>query len=366
MAQSAGDSVVSNAKSSLNLSLHPLPILNVSEHFTRLKLQTGKPNPFIIGALLGTQNGREVEIVNSFDLMTNADPGHDVGQGEAMGMVVNQEELSNRKEQYKQVFPSLDIIGWYTVAAQPTPAHILLHDQFLNHAPAPLFLILSPQSIVTGGQKLPIMVYEPIQEMKEGSARTVFIEVPEKIETGEAERIAVDWTAKGGEGSSSLASYLQTQRSAIKMLYERIKILVDYVAGVVAGTAQKDHEVLRSLTALVASLPASEHPAFREEYDAEYADVQLTAVLATLTKSAVALNDIVNNHLLLVSSDGRDERGGPGLGGGRMRKMGGGPRGMGMGKYDRGMSMGLGGMMGSMLMGGDAWGGYAGGGRDER
>lgn len=29
----------------------------------------------------------------------------------------------------KQVFPSLDLIGWYTVAARPTAAHIALHDQ---------------------------------------------------------------------------------------------------------------------------------------------------------------------------------------------------------------------------------------------
>lgn len=67
----------------------------------------------------------------------------------------------------------------------------------------------------------------------------------------------MDWTAKGGEGNSNreseisyqwkrdvahskttvilVSSYLQTQRSAIKMLHERIKVLVDYVAAVVGG-----------------------------------------------------------------------------------------------------------------------------------
>lgn len=56
---------------------------------------------------------------------------------------------------------------------------------------------------MTGGQALPITVYEPIVEIKDRQARTMFVEVPEKIETGEAERIAVDWTARGGEGSSN-------------------------------------------------------------------------------------------------------------------------------------------------------------------
>lgn len=92
-----------------------------------------------------------------------------------------------------------------------------------------------------------------------------------------------------------VASYLQTQRSAIKMLHERIKVLVDYVSGVVAGnvytscydscltngpiskgSAKKDHEVLRSLTALVASLPASEHPAFRDEFDTVLGNLFMT------------------------------------------------------------------------------------------
>lgn len=53
----------------------------------------------VIGALLGTQNGRDVEIVNSFDLATNARPGSDLGQGEAVGVQVDLQALNDRKEQ---------------------------------------------------------------------------------------------------------------------------------------------------------------------------------------------------------------------------------------------------------------------------
>lgn len=55
----------------------------------------------VIGALLGTQNGRDVEIVNSFDLATNAVPGQDLGLGEAVGMEIDQQALADRKEQCK-------------------------------------------------------------------------------------------------------------------------------------------------------------------------------------------------------------------------------------------------------------------------
>jgi COP9 signalosome complex subunit 6 len=76
------------------LTRHPLPILNISEHLTRLRLQTNTNLPFgahmlsyifwshpclVLGALLGTQNGREVEIVNTFEVAAEQDERVDHG-----------------------------------------------------------------------------------------------------------------------------------------------------------------------------------------------------------------------------------------------------------------------------------------------
>jgi hypothetical protein len=81
----------------------------------------------------------------------------------------------------------------------------------------------------------------------------------------------------------AVESHLQTQRSAVKMLHERIMLLVTYVSDVIIGVsttksfllflstpkdqAPKDHATLRALTALIASLPATENKAFREEFE---------------------------------------------------------------------------------------------------
>jgi len=287
----------STTTSGLSLALHPLPILNISEHLTRLKLQQNNPSPFVLGALLGTQNGREVEIVNTFELAVLPGQHH----------VVDQEFLVSRRDQYKQVFPSLEFIGWYTVTPKPTSAHIALHEQFTAYCSTPLLLILQPSIAVTDAQTLPFKAYEPTIELRERKSRSVYIEVPYTVETGEAERIAVDWTARGGGTGTSLESHLQTQRSAIKMLHERILLLVQYLTEVVQGLAKVDHSILRSLAALVASLPASENKYFREEFDTEYEDVQLTAYLSSLTKSANILNELVDKHLTLTT--GRDDRG---------------------------------------------------------
>jgi len=289
--------------SGLALSLHPLPILNISDHWTRSKLQKNSLDPFVLGALLGTQNGREVEIVNTFELAV-------VGDNE----LVDHEFLVSRRDQYKQVFPSLEFIGWYTVTLRPTPRHITLHEQFTGYCSTPLLLILQPSlalvsSTDVNAQALPFKAYEPTIELRDRKSRSVYIEVPYNVETGEAERIAVDWTARGGGSGTSLESHLQTQRSAVKMLHERILVLVKYVTELLAGQARPDHSILRSLSALLASLPASESKHFREEFDTEYEDVQLTAFLSSLTKSTNILNDLVDKHIVLTT--GKDDRGGP-------------------------------------------------------
>ena len=76
--------------------------------------------------------------------------------------------------------------------------------------PTPLLLVLKP--IKTGNAaglaaaSLPFKAYEQTIEIRDRKTRSAFIEASYTVETGEAERIAVDWTAKGGEGSTNCTS----------------------------------------------------------------------------------------------------------------------------------------------------------------
>ena len=64
--------------------------------------------------------------------------------------------------------------------------------------------MLQPSSVfVSDAQSLPFKAYEPTIEIRDRKTRSVFIEASYSVETGEAERIAVDWTAKGGSGGTS-------------------------------------------------------------------------------------------------------------------------------------------------------------------
>ncbi|QRW27186.1 COP9 signalosome complex subunit 6 [Rhizoctonia solani] len=293
----------------------------------RARLQTDQEAPFIIGALIGTQTGRDIEIVNTFELVLRGDQNATY-DGSALsadaGPKIDHDFLTTRRDQYKSVFPALEFLGWYTYAPVPSQLHADLSEQFNTYTSSPLLLMLTPTPKEAQGSQLetlPILAFEPTIEIKDRKSRTVFAEVSWRIQTGEAERIAVDWTARGGGGEDDLTSHLQTQRAAYKMLHDRIVVLVQYVADTLDSKAPKNHEVLRALAALVASLPASESSAFRDEFSTEYADVQLTTYLSSLTKTASVLNDIVDKHILIA---GRGDEAGRGS---RRRGMMGGPMG---------------------------------------
>ena len=55
-------------------------------------------------------------------------------------------------------------------------------------------------------QSLPIKIYEPTVEIRDRRSRSIFIEVNFAIETTEAERIAVDFSAKGTDHRPSCES----------------------------------------------------------------------------------------------------------------------------------------------------------------
>lgn len=93
----------------------------------------------MLGALLGTQNGREVEIVNTFELAIEdgrddmVDHGFLVQRRDQCASLAPGMSSTSHLGLDKQVFPSLEFIGWYTVAPTPTSCHIALQDQVCSN-----------------------------------------------------------------------------------------------------------------------------------------------------------------------------------------------------------------------------------------
>ncbi|KAF8931463.1 maintenance of mitochondrial structure and function-domain-containing protein [Dissophora ornata] len=296
--------------SGLHIAIHPLTLLNISDHYTRTVIQQAESNPVhVIGALLGIQSGREVEIFNSYELQFNA---------QADGSIkIHDEYFVTKQEQFRQVFPAYDFLGWYTIGHKPSMIDIDVLQQLMVYNESPLFLQLDPNEIPTPARSLPITVYESIVDIVDNQPQPMFIKAAYKVETGEAERIAVDHVAHAAthqEGESSLIAHLSGQQNAIKMLDTRIKLLHEYLNDSVQGRVPKDHDLERQISSLCNRLPTISGQAFEEEFMTEYNDVLLTSYLATVTKGTHVMSEMVDkfNVVANVSSHqgpGRPRRG---------------------------------------------------------
>lgn len=88
------------------------------------------------GALIGKQKGRNIEIMNSFELLFTC-IGDDV--------IIDRDYYTTKEEQFKQVFSEMDFLGWYTTGDMPTEKDIRVHKQLCEINESPVLLKLDPR-----------------------------------------------------------------------------------------------------------------------------------------------------------------------------------------------------------------------------
>lgn len=288
-----GDSVMASAGTvgSVSVSLHPLVILNISEHWTRTRAQEGGKPTQVIGAIIGIQSGRHIEIMNSFELMIDVLDGN---------IIINREYYALKEEQFKQVFSDMDLLGWYTTGDTPGPADLLVHKQICDLLDSPIFLKLNPLARCTD---LPVSVFESVLDIVNSVPTLMLVELTYTLATEEAERIGVDHVARMSshdtEENSIVAENLQAQYSAIKMLASRVRLIAEYVRASQRGEVPFNHEILREINALAHRLPVLSSEKFRGDFYNQCNDVALMSYLGTITKCCNTMNRFINRFNLL-------------------------------------------------------------------
>ncbi|KAK0066607.1 COP9 signalosome complex subunit 6 [Biomphalaria pfeifferi] len=285
---------------SVTVALHPLVIMNISEHWTRVKAQEGKPTQ-VLGALIGQQKGRKIEVMNSIELM------FDVVCGD---IVIDMSYYTLKEGQFKQVFSEMDFLGWYSTGDGPTESDIKIHKQFFIINESPVFLQLNPQARTSD---LPISMFESVIDLVRGEATVLFVDIPYTLATEEAERIGVDHVARmstADTGDSSTAEHLVAQHSSIKMLHNRIKIILAYIQASQKDEVAKNHDILRDCYSLCYRLPVLNSQRFQEDYYTQCNDVCLMAYLGAITKGSNTMNQFLNKFNILYDKGmGRRMRG---------------------------------------------------------
>nr|XP_023024626.1 COP9 signalosome complex subunit 6 [Leptinotarsa decemlineata] len=288
------------AVGSITCSLHPLVIMNISEHWTRERAQEGSVQQ-VIGAIIGKQKGRNIEVMNSFELVFSV-IGSDI--------VIDKDYYNMKEEQFKQVFSEMDFLGWYTTGDTPNISDVKVHKQISDIIESPIMLKLNPYD--KNIEHLPVNLYESVIDLVSGEATMLFVPLTYTLATEEAERIGVDHVARmsstdSGE-SSLVAEHLTAQYSAIKMLHSRVKLVLEYMKAVQDGQLPRNHEILREAYSLCHRLPVVDGKRFRQDFYNQCNDVGLMTYLGALTKGCNDLNQFVNKFNILYDRQGLGKR----------------------------------------------------------
>jgi len=284
----------------LQLTLHPLVIINISDHYTRARCQAaqGELAPRVFGILIGAQSGRHIEIANSFEVKVVPE-----GSGAPAGSVgPDIAYVRTRLEQYKKTFKDYDMLGWYSTADSLQPGDLEIHQGLSEVSDNPLYLTLDPLQALAGtARELPISIYESEVHVVDDKPQTQFAVVPYKIDSIESERIAVDHIAHilptgGSSSGSAFTQHVGTQYTAVSMLTERVDVITRYLSAVSAGQVPADHELLRHIKSLCERLPALDTEAFRDESMRDFNNTLLVAYLGCITKGTGIVNDVVDKY----------------------------------------------------------------------
>ncbi|KAI6654663.1 COP9 signalosome complex subunit 6 [Oopsacas minuta] len=242
----------------LSISLHPLVVMSISDHYTRVLAQGGGKEVKVYGALLGTQKGRHLEVSNCFEIKTVF-----VNTIESL----DHDYLTEKDTMFKQVYPNLDVIGWYSNGhmAETDASESDFHRQLTEWNVTLLFLKLVTSNV---SNQLPITIYEATIDPNVNTG-VIFSEVSYALATEEAERIGVDHVARvsasGSADTSAASDHLMVQYRALKMLFHRIKIISQYLRAVKSGELPPSPEVLRDIQSLTRQLPVTQTPEMNEE-----------------------------------------------------------------------------------------------------
>ncbi|KAL3508292.1 hypothetical protein ACH5RR_027693 [Cinchona calisaya] len=301
--------MASSSSSGLTFKLHPLVILNISDHYTRVKSQSQPPlllssthasnggdsapattssssPPRVFGCVIGVQRGRTVEIFNSFELLY--DPST---------QSLDRSFLEKKQELYKKVFPNFYILGWYSTGSDAEESDMHIHKALMDINESPVYVLLNP-SINHAQKDLPVTIYESELHVIDGIPQLIFVHASYTIETVEAERISVDHVAHlkpsdGGSAATQLAAHLTGIHSAIKMLNSRIRVLHQHLLSMQKGDVPCENSLLRQVSSLLRRLPAIESEKFQDDFLMEYNDTLLVTYLAMLTNCSSTTNELV-------------------------------------------------------------------------
>ncbi|PWN44774.1 Mov34-domain-containing protein [Ceraceosorus guamensis] len=275
---------------SQQVNVHPLVLLSVTDHASRAATGGRKR---VVGVLLGQDDGKVVNVANSFAVPFEEDEG--AGSEGKSTWFLDHDYITSMMEMCKKVNAREKIIGWYHTGPRLRASDLDINDLMKRFMPKPVMVIVDPRSRDTG---IPTDAYIAIEEIKEDgtAAQKTFVHVPSSIVAEESEEIGVEHLLRDIRDTTTvgtLSTRVGAQLSSLRGLLARLLEIQNYLELVSLGKMPVNHEILFNVQDIFNLLDRTTEA---QHFSTATNDQMLVIYLSSLIRAVIALHALVENR----------------------------------------------------------------------
>lgn len=283
--------------------MHPLVLLSVTDHHARSVSRTSSKR--VIGVLLGQDNGKTVNVANSFGIPFEED------EKDSKTWFLDHNYIEGMYDMFRKVNARERMIGWYHTGPKLRASDQEINDLFKRYIAKPVMVIIDVRPEAVG---IPTDAYYAVEEIKDDGTeiRKTFLHVPSAIEAEEAEEIGVEHLLRDIKDSTTttLATRVSEQLASLQGLQSRLSDIHTYLLDVAEGKLPVNHQIIYHLQDALNLLPDLSDTMLTQSFTSSTNDQLLVVYLSSLLRAVIALHALVDNKATIgrAEIEGLDEK----------------------------------------------------------
>ncbi|KAG8998810.1 proteasome regulatory particle subunit [Tulasnella sp. 427] len=270
------------------VAVHPLVLLSVADHHARSAARSS--NKRVVGILLGQDNGKSVNVANSFAVPFEED------DKDPKTWFLDHDYIEGMWGMFKKVNAKERPVGWYHTGPKMRASDQEINELFKKLIPRPVMVIVDVRENTVG---IPTDAYFAVEEIKDDGTETqkTFLHVPSTIEAEEAEEIGVEHLLRDIKHSTTttLSTRVEEQLSSLRGLQSRILEIRDYLQSVANEDLPINHQIVYHVQDALNLLPDLDDPSKTKAFTVNNNDQLLVVYLSSLLRAVIALHALVDN-----------------------------------------------------------------------
>ncbi|OXA61489.1 26S proteasome non-ATPase regulatory subunit 7 [Folsomia candida] len=292
MDSSSNTTIVSTGNVTVDkVVVHPLVLLSVVDHFNRMgRIGSHKR---VVGILLGSWSSKGVlDVSNSFAVPFDED------DKDKSVWFLDHDYLESMANMFKKVNAREKVVGWYHTGPKLHQNDALINDLVRRYCPSSVLVIIDAKPKDLG---LPTEAYRAVEEVHEDGTPTTktFEHIASEIGAEEAEEVGVEHLLRDIKDTTigSLSQRVTNILQGLRGLSSQLTDIRNYLDQVEKGSLPVNHQITYLLQDVFNLLPDISHRDFVKSMYVKTNDQMLVVYVTALTRSIIALNNLINNKL---------------------------------------------------------------------